>query len=410
MITKDEQGTPNAAPFSFFNFFSGFPPVVCVGIGRRDGRPKDSLANVERSGEFVINLVNEELAQAMNVTATPFPPGVNELEMAGLEVMPSNLVDLPRIAASPVALECRLHQLVDVDTTAKIVIAHVVAMPKPDLDAIVNTIERERITTTILVPTVIYSLLARPDIRSRDFSSLRYLCVGAAPLSKDKLSEALNIFGPVIAQIYGQTEASSMLTCMTPQDYGQIMEQPAYGHRLTSCGRPSPFARIAIMNSDGELLPTGERGEVVVRSGMVMQGYLDDPVGQAEASRHGWHHTGDVGYLDEDGFLYIVDRLRDLIISGGFNVFPIDIEQVIWGHPGVQDCAVVGVPDDKWGEAVKAVVQLKPGAQVTEDDIIDLCRRQLGAVKTPKSVEFWEALPKSPLGKVLKKDIRAKFW
>ncbi|MFN3736193.1 class I adenylate-forming enzyme family protein [Hydrogenophaga sp.] len=283
-------------------------------------------------------------------------------------------------------------------------------LPKPDLDAIVNTIERERITTTILVPTVIYSLLARPDIRSRDFSSLRYLCVGAAPLSKDKLSEALNIFGPVIAQIYGQTEASSMLTCMTPQDYGQIMEQPAYGHRLTSCGRPSPFARIAIMNSDGELLPTGERGEVVVRSGMVMQGYLDDPVGQAEASRHGWHHTGDVGYLDEDGFLYIVDRLRDLIISGGFNVFPIDIEQVIWGHPGVQDCAVVGVPDDKWGEAVKAVVQLKPGAQVTEDDIIDLCRRQLGAVKTPKSVEFWEALPKSPLGKVLKKDIRAKFW
>ncbi|MFN3736191.1 flavin reductase family protein [Hydrogenophaga sp.] len=148
MITKDEQGTPNAAPFSFFNFFSGFPPVVCVGIGRRDGRPKDSLANVERSGEFVINLVNEELAQAMNVTATPFPPGVNELEMAGLEVMPSNLVDLPRIAASPVALECRLHQLVDVDTTAKIVIAHVVAMHVAD-DAVLDA-ERCYIDTSKL--------------------------------------------------------------------------------------------------------------------------------------------------------------------------------------------------------------------------------------------------------------------
>lgn len=283
-------------------------------------------------------------------------------------------------------------------------------LPRPDLDAILDAIERERITTTIVVPTVIYSLLARADIRDRDFSSLRFLCVGAAPLSRDKLSEALHIFGPVIAQIYGQTEASSMLTCMTPTDYERILENDQHKHRLMSCGRPSPFARVAIMDAKGEVLPTGERGEVVIRSGMVMKGYLDDPVGQAQASQFGWHHTGDVGYFDADGYLYIVDRLRDLIISGGFNVFPIDIEQVIWSHPGVQDCAVVGVPDEKWGEAVKAVVQLKPGALVSEAEIIELCRRQLGPVKTPKSVEFWEALPKSPLGKVLKKDIRSAYW
>lgn len=283
-------------------------------------------------------------------------------------------------------------------------------LPKPDLDAIVDAVEQERITTLIVVPTVVYALLARADIRKRDFSSLRYVCVGAAPLSADKLSEAIDVFGPVIAQIYGQTEASSMLTCMTPREYEQIVAREDLRHRLRSCGRASPFASVAIMNERGEILPAGERGEVVVRSGMVMKGYLDDPVAEAEASRFGWHHTGDVGYIDDEGYLYIVDRIRDLIITGGFNVFPVDVEQVIWGHPSVQDCAVIGVPDEKWGESVKAVVELKPGAKATAEELIELCREKLGAVKAPKSVEFWDALPKSPVGKVLKKDIRATFW
>ncbi|UUC96744.1 class I adenylate-forming enzyme family protein [Comamonas sp. C11] len=280
-------------------------------------------------------------------------------------------------------------------------------LARPDLDAILHAIEVERITTTLLVPTVIYALLARPDVRHRDFSSLRYLCVGAAPLSSEKLREGLEIFGPVIAQIYGQTEASSMLTCMTPEEYKFILSEPKLHQRLKSCGRPSPFARIAIMGEGGKIMAAGERGEVVVRSGMVMKGYLDDPISETQASMHGWHHTGDVGYFDDDGYLYIVDRIRDLIITGGFNVFPIDVEQVLWSHPEVQDCAVIGIPDAHWGETVKAVVQLKSGSKVTEEELIGLCRDKLGPVKSPKSVEFWDMLPKSTVGKVLKREIRA---
>jgi acyl-CoA synthetase (AMP-forming)/AMP-acid ligase II len=148
----------------------------------------------------------------------------------------------------------------------------------------------------------------------------------------------------------------------------------------------------------------------VVRGGLVMRGYYKNPEATAEASKFGWHHTGDIGVIDEDGFVYIVDRKKDMIISGGFNIYPSEIEQVIWSHPAVQDCAVIGVPDEKWGEAVKAVIELKPGKSASEDDILGLCREKLGGMKTPKSVEFIDALPRSPVGKVLKKDLRARYW
>jgi acyl-CoA synthetase (AMP-forming)/AMP-acid ligase II len=141
-----------------------------------------------------------------------------------------------------------------------------------------------------------------------------------------------------------------------------------------------------------------------------MAGYYKNPQASAEASAHGWHHTGDIGMIDEDGFVYIVDRKKDMIISGGFNVFPGEVEQVLWSHPAVQDCAVIGVPDEKWGEAVKAVVELKPGAAATADELIALAKDRLGGVKAPKSVDFTTALPRSPVGKVLKKDLRAPYW
>ncbi len=168
--------------------------------------------------------------------------------------------------------------------------------------------------------------------------------------------------------------------------------------------------RLEVMSDDGRILPRGERGEIVLRGGLVMKGYYKNPEATKEASTFGWHHTGDIGVIDDDGFVYIVDRKKDMIISGGFNVFPSEVEQVLWSHPAVQDCAVIGVPDEKWGEAVKAVVELKPGAKATPEELIELAKDKLGGVKAPKTVDFMATLPRSPVGKVLKKDLRATYW
>ncbi|MBK7656238.1 MAG: AMP-binding protein, partial [Betaproteobacteria bacterium] len=184
----------------------------------------------------------------------------------------------------------------------------------------------------------------------------------------------------------------------------------ASDNRLSACGLPSPFNTLAIMDFDGNALAQGQSGEICVRGDIVMKGYYKQPDKTAETIRNGWLHTGDIGHLDHQGFLHITDRQRDVIITGGFNVYPSEIEQVIWTHPAVVDCAVVGVPDDKWGEAVKAVVEVKPNAQVTAEEIIALCKEKLGSVKAPKSVDFLNSLPRSPVGKVIKKVLRDSYW
>lgn len=284
-----------------------------------------------------------------------------------------------------------------------------VIQPGADPLAIMEAIERHKVTHLFLPPTVIYMMLAHPRVRDFDYSSLDYFIYAAAPMSVDKLKQAIDVFGPVMCQVYGQVEAPMYCTVMTREEHVAALAE-GREQRLWSCGRPSLFTRVAIMDDDGALLGAGERGEIVVRSTMVMKGYYKNPEATAEVSTHGWHHTGDVGYSDEDGYVYIVDRKRDMIISGGFNVFPSEVEQVVWAHAAVQDCAVIGVPDEKWGEAVTAVVELRPGATVSAEEIITLCKQRLGGVKAPKSVLFWDKLPRSPVGKVLKKDIRAEFW
>lgn len=274
----------------------------------------------------------------------------------------------------------------------------------PDLPQVIEQIERHRIQMLMLTPTSLYALLARSGLSEHDFSSLRYLTIGAAPLSAAKLRQAIELFGPVVMQAYGQSEASPVVALMMPEDYAEAVRDPNLAHRLQSCGRATPFSRLAVIGQDGTLLPQGERGEIVVRSNVVMRGYWQD--GKVADWTSNWHGTGDVAYLDEDGYIFIVDRIRDLIITGGFNVFPSEVEQVIWSHPLVEDCAVVGLPDEKWGEAVHAVVALKQGAALTEEEVIGLCKERLGSVKAPKAVEFWDSLPKSALGKVLKREVR----
>jgi acyl-CoA synthetase (AMP-forming)/AMP-acid ligase II len=285
----------------------------------------------------------------------------------------------------------------------------VVVMNRMDLNELLDLIERHRVTEVYLPPTVIYRLLEIPGIEQRDFSSLKYLIYGAAPMSTEKLRRSIEVFGPVMLQGYGQAEAPTAIAYMRPEEHfrnGEIADDS----RLSATGRPAPMVRVEILGEDGTILPTGEVGEICVRGDLVMNGYYNAPEKTAETIIDGWLHTGDVGLYDDEGFLRITDRKKDLIITGGFNVYPSEVEQVIWTHPAVQDCAVIGVPHPDWGEAVTAVVELNDGAELTEEELLAYCRPKLGGIKTPKGAVFVESLPRSPNGKVLKKDIREPYW
>lgn len=284
-----------------------------------------------------------------------------------------------------------------------------VILADTDPGAILSAIERYCVSLLFLPPTVIYRLLAHPDLRRHDYSALRHFIYAAAPMSLDKLGLCIEVFGPVMVQAYGQAEAPFFCTCLTTEDH-RAASDPALRKRLSSCGRATPFTVVEIMDDEGRLLGPGELGEIVVRGELVMKGYYRNPQATAAALYDGWLHTGDIGLRDEDGYFYIVDRKKDMIISGGFNVYPSEVEQVIWSWDGVQDCAVIGVPDPDWGEAVKAVVELKAGATLDTAALIAHCRERLGPIKTPKSVEVWPTLPRSQVGKVLKRDIRDRFW
>jgi fatty-acyl-CoA synthase len=284
----------------------------------------------------------------------------------------------------------------------------IVIMPKPDLGEFLALIERHRITHTFLPPTLIYMLLEHPQLAQTRRDSLQCFWYGAAPISAARLEEALTKIGPVMAQLFGQTEAPMMISMMTPREHFNADGSVARA-RLSSAGRPGPLVQVATMGTDGVLLPRGETGEIVVRSSLVMTGYYKDPAATEEAGRHGWHHTGDIGRIDADGFLYIVDRAKDMIITGGFNVYSVEVEQALMQHPDVQDSAVIGLPDDKWGEKVVAVLQLHTGRSADPHEIQAFVKARIGSVKAPKLVEIWPDLPRSKVGKVLKKDIRTEM-
>jgi acyl-CoA synthetase (AMP-forming)/AMP-acid ligase II len=284
----------------------------------------------------------------------------------------------------------------------------IVVMPAPDLGEFLALTERHRVTHAFLPPTLVYMLLDRPELDATDLSSLQCLWYGAAPMSADRLAEAVTRIGPVFGQLFGQSEAPMMISTMAPADHvhadGSLARE-----RFGSAGRPAPLVTVGVMDDAGRLLGPGERGEVVVRSSLVMAGYHRDPQATAEASRFGWHHTGDIGYLDADGWLFLVDRAKDMIISGGFNVYSAEVEQALMAHPAVQDCAVVGLPDAKWGERVVAVVQVRQAADVDPAEVRAFVKARIGGVKAPKEVLVWDDLPRSKVGKVVKPEIRAQL-
>lgn len=284
----------------------------------------------------------------------------------------------------------------------------IVVMRTPDVGGFLSAVAEHRVTHTFLPPTLIYMVLDHPALETTDLSSLQCFWYGAAPMSTRRLEEALTRIGPVMAQLFGQTEAPMMISTMAPRDHFRPDGSVAL-ERLSSAGRPAPLVTVSIMDGDGRALPQGERGEIVVRSSLVMRGYYKNPEATAEASAHGWHHTGDIGYLDEDGFLHIVDRAKDMVITGGFNVYSTEVEQALMAHPAVADCAVIGLPDEKWGERLTAVLQLRPGQSVATTDVQAFVKERIGSVKTPKQVEVWDDLPRSKVGKVLKTEIKERL-
>ena len=286
-----------------------------------------------------------------------------------------------------------------------------VMMAQPDLDRMLDLIAERHISLMFLPPTLVYMMLAHPKLASTDTSSLRYLLVAAAPFAPEKAIEAVRKLGPVICQAYGQTESGFPLTYISARDVADAVADPAKRHRLLSCGRQTNIVEaLEIMDEDGRILGPDQRGEIVMRGPTEMDGYLDDEASTAEIKKFGWLHTGDIGWRDADGYFYITDRKRDMIVSGGFNIFPFEVESALMEHASVQDCAVIGIPDEKWGEAVKACVQLKPGLTVRADELIAFVKEKIGSMKAPKSVDFIANLPRSPVGKVLKRELRAPYW
>ncbi len=265
-------------------------------------------------------------------------------------------------------------------------------------DSVLDAFARRNVTATFLPPTLIYMLMSALDDAREDFGSLRLLIYGAAPMPPERVREAQSVFGPIIGVNYGLTEAPQIITALTPEQ--------ADGERLASAGRAGVSNRVEIMSLDGKILSPGESGEVVVSGDLVMSGYLDLPRQTAEALKNGWLHTGDLGHLDERGFLYITDRIKDLIISGGFNVYPGEVERVLAAHPAVSECVVFGVADEKWGEAVHAAITLRSGQSADVDDIISFAKKSLGSVKAPKRIHVLDDMPRSSVGKVQRRKVR----
>lgn len=274
-----------------------------------------------------------------------------------------------------------------------------------DPDRWLADIAAERATVSLLVPTMIYVLLDHPALDTTDFASLETVMYGASPMSPARLVEGIERVGPVFAQLYGQTECGGIATSMW-----RAHHDPTNPARLASCGLPMPGARVDILDDAGQSVADGEPGEICVQGPSVMKGYFEQPELTADAIVDGWLHTGDMATRDEEGFLTIVDRKKDMIISGGFNVFPREIEDVLATHPAVSAVAVIGVPDEKWGEAVKAVVVPRPGRDVDPDELIGLVKKEKAASYVPKSIEIVDALPLTAVGKADKKVLRARYW
>jgi len=273
--------------------------------------------------------------------------------------------------------------------------------------AVLETLEKYRITTFQAVPTMVINMTEHPDRPKYDLSSLRILVYVGSAMPAEAAKRAWKAFGPVLYQVYGTTEGGG--TILKPEDHAKALSDSSKEHILNSAGKPILGCVVKILDDNGDEMPVNTMGEICIRTKTTVEKYWNKPEETAETFRDGWFHTGDMGRMDEEGYMYIMDRKKDIIVSGAENISARDVENTIYTHPAVLECAVIGVPSEKWGEEVKVIIVPRRGMTVTPEEIIEFCRDKMAGYKRPKSAEIWKELPKNPSGKILKREIRAMY-
>ncbi|MEE8346371.1 MAG: long-chain-fatty-acid--CoA ligase [Dehalococcoidia bacterium] len=274
---------------------------------------------------------------------------------------------------------------------------------------VVRALSEDNVTQATLVPAMIQACLVFvPDIEKRNFDGVRRITYGASPIAEETLKRAVKVFKCEFCQGYGMTETTAVISYLLPQDHERALtDKPGL---ILSAGRPIIGTEVRIVDEDDNPVPNGTIGEIIARGPQLMKGYWNLPDESAQALRGGWMHTGDAGVLDDEGYIYVQDRVKDMIVSGAENIYPRVVEEVLFKHPAIADAAVIGVPDEQWGETVKAIVVLREGATASDEEIMDFCRDKLGGFERPRSVDFVGMLPRNPTGKVLKRQLREPFW
>lgn len=328
-------------------------------------------------------------------------------------VIMNYLADLHNIQPGEIVLHCAPMShgsgIVALPAVARGAVNAITDSASFDVDNLMETVERLKVShIAFMAPTQIIKMLEDHVPGRHDLSSLKAICYGGAPIYVEQLRQAMETFGPIFVQLYGQGEAPITITGMSCARHAELLA--ANDPRIGSAGQVRTDVEAHCVDGDDNPLPPGQAGEVVARGDVVMPGYWNDPQASAEALRGGWLHTGDIGYFDDEGYLFLLDRAKDMVISGGNNVYPREVEEVIILHPAVANCVVFGIPDPYWGEAVHAVVVPKPGQKLTAQDIITFCGEHMAGYKKPKAVDFVEELPVSGYGKILRREVRDRYW
>jgi acyl-CoA synthetase (AMP-forming)/AMP-acid ligase II len=279
-----------------------------------------------------------------------------------------------------------------------------IIIPEVEPGLILDLVEKEKVELVLWVPAVILFLLQHPNASKTDFSSLRMVMYGASPIAEDTVTKAIELMDCGFYQVYGLTETTGAITILSAEDH------PVDKGKLRSCGKPLPGVEIKIVGEEGEDISQGEVGEIITKSNLNMKGYWNNEKATLESIKNEWFYSGDVGYYDEEGYLYIHDRVKDMIVSGGENIYPAEVENALMSNPHILDAAVIGIPDEKWGESTKGFVVLDADNALTEEEIISYTKEKIASYKCPKSINFIKELPRNPSGKVLRRELRDPFW